>query len=56
MSLAGQLFIAGTWRDAADGRTYEVTPASGEVIVQVAHAGIADLDAALEAVAREVST
>ena len=57
MSLAGQLFIAGTWRDAADGRTFAVTnPATGEVIGQVAHAGIADLDEALEAAARGFAT
>ncbi len=45
-----RLFIAGAWRDAADGRTIPVrNPATGEEIGRVAHAGRADLDAALAA-------
>lgn len=45
-----QLLIAGQWQDAADGRTLPVyNPASGAAIGRVAHAGIADLDRALEA-------
>lgn len=45
-----QLFIAGTWQDAADGRSLAVrNPATGQEIGRVAHAGHADLDRALEA-------
>ena len=45
-----RLYIAGQWRDAADGRTLNVhNPATGAVIGRVAHAGRPDLDAALEA-------
>ncbi len=45
-----QLLIDGQWRPAADGRTIAVlSPATGEVIGTVAHAGKADLDAALAA-------
>ncbi|MBO9723362.1 MAG: NAD-dependent succinate-semialdehyde dehydrogenase [Novosphingobium sp.] len=48
-----QLFIGGEWRDAADGKTLPVeNPANGQDIGRVAHAGRADLDAALEAVDR----
>ena len=44
------LFIAGEWRPASSGRTFEVVnPATDEVIGQAAHAAIADLDEALEA-------
>jgi succinate-semialdehyde dehydrogenase/glutarate-semialdehyde dehydrogenase len=51
-----QLFIAGTWRDAADGRTLPVhNPATGDIIGTLAQAGIADLDAALEAAASAFS-
>ncbi|MDP0929046.1 NAD-dependent succinate-semialdehyde dehydrogenase [Paracoccus onubensis] len=47
-----QLFIGGTWRAAQDGRTIPVLdPATEEEIGRVAHAGIPDLDAALEAAA-----
>ncbi len=43
-----QLFIGGRWCDAADGRTLAVVnPATGAEIGRVAHAGRADLDAAL---------
>jgi succinate-semialdehyde dehydrogenase/glutarate-semialdehyde dehydrogenase len=43
-----QLFIAGQWLDAADGRTLAVhNPATGKEIGKVAHAGKADLDKAL---------
>lgn len=46
-----QLFIAGEWRAARDGRTIDVTdPATGETIGTVAHASRADLDEALTAV------
>ncbi|QYK42173.1 MAG: NAD-dependent succinate-semialdehyde dehydrogenase [Paracoccaceae bacterium] len=45
-----KLLIAGEWRDSADGRTIDVVdPATGDVIGTVAHAGRADLDAALDA-------
>ncbi len=45
-----QLFIAGKWQDATDGRTLAVfNPATGQEIGRVAHAGIADLDRALVA-------
>ncbi len=45
-----QLLIDGAWRPAADGRTIPVIdPATGQTIGTVAHAGKADLDAALEA-------
>lgn len=45
-----QLFINGTWRDAADGRTMPVVnPATGQEIGRLAHAGRQDLDAALAA-------
>jgi succinate-semialdehyde dehydrogenase/glutarate-semialdehyde dehydrogenase len=47
-----QLFIAGTWRGAASGKTLKVVnPATGEVIGALSHAGTADLDVALEAAA-----
>jgi len=45
-----QLFIAGQWCDAADGRTLPVfNPATGQEIGRVAHAARADLDRALQA-------
>ena len=45
-----RLFIAGTWQDAADGKTLAViNPSTGLEIGRVAHAGIADLDRALAA-------
>ena len=45
-----QLFIAGHWQDAADGRSLAVfNPATGKEIGRVAHAGKADLDRALAA-------
>jgi len=48
-----QLFINGSWQDAADGRTLGVeNPATGQEIGRVAHAGKADLDRALEAAQR----
>jgi succinate-semialdehyde dehydrogenase/glutarate-semialdehyde dehydrogenase len=48
-----RLFIDGTWRDAAAGRWIEVlNPATEEPIGRVAHAGIEDLDAALDAARR----
>ena len=48
-----QLFIDGVWRPASDGRTIPVLdPATAGRIGTVAHASRADLDAALDAVAR----
>lgn len=48
-----QLFIAGQWRPGSGGRRIAVTdPATSEVIGHVAHAEIADLDAALAAAER----
>ena len=45
-----RLFIAGQWQDAESGKTIAVhNPATGQEIGRVAHAGIADLDRALEA-------
>ncbi|MFW6201619.1 MAG: aldehyde dehydrogenase family protein [Gemmatimonadota bacterium] len=45
-----RLYIAGEWRDAVDGGTLETrNPATGEVIAEVAAAGEADVDAAVEA-------
>ena len=47
------LCINGAWTKAADGRTIPVVnPATEEVIGSVAHAGLADLDAALDAAAK----
>jgi succinate-semialdehyde dehydrogenase/glutarate-semialdehyde dehydrogenase len=52
-----QLFIAGQWQDAADGRTLAVhNPATGKEIGRVAHAGKADLDKALEAAQKGFET
>ena len=48
-----EFFIAGEWRPSADGRRLAVlNPATAEKIGDVAHAGPADLDAALAAAAR----
>jgi len=45
-----QLFINGQWQDAASGKSLAVfNPATGQEIGRVAHAGVADLDAALAA-------
>ena len=52
-----QLFINGQWQDAAGGKTLAgFTPATGQEIGRVAHAGIADLDAALAAAQRGFET
>ncbi|EKF18299.1 NAD-dependent succinate-semialdehyde dehydrogenase [Nitratireductor pacificus] len=48
-----QLFIDGEWRPGAEGKTIDVVdPATGEAIGTVAHATVADLDAALAAAER----
>ena len=45
-----QLFIDGKWRDAENGKTYEVTtPATGKKIAQCADASRQDVDAAVKA-------
>jgi betaine-aldehyde dehydrogenase len=45
-----QLFIGGTWRDAADGATFDViAPATEERLTQVAAASAPDIDAAVTA-------
>jgi len=46
----GKLLIAGEWRDASGGKTFDtVNPATGEVLTTVADAGSADIDAAVQA-------
>ena len=46
-----QLHIAGKWISAQDGETIDViNPATEEIIGNVAHARVADLDVALESV------
>jgi aldehyde dehydrogenase (NAD+) len=48
-----QLFIDGEFRDAADGRTFDsYEPATGRVWAQVAEAGEADVDLAVQAARR----
>lgn len=48
-----QLHIAGQWRDGEGGKRIDVlNPSNEEVVGTVAHASVADLDAALEAAAR----
>jgi succinate-semialdehyde dehydrogenase/glutarate-semialdehyde dehydrogenase len=52
-----QLFINGQWQDAAERQNLAVfNPATGQEIGRVAHAGIADLDAALAAAQRGFET
>lgn len=46
----GQLAIGGSWRSAADGRTYQtVSPVTGEVVATLGRAGVADVEAAIAA-------
>ena len=48
-----QLLIDGEWCDAASGKTTDVSsPATGQLIGKVAHAGIADLERAVSAAQR----
>ena len=50
-----QLFVGGAWRDAADGATFAViSPTSEATLANVAAAGAADVDAAVEAARRQV--
>lgn len=52
-----QLHIAGEWRDAQGGKRIDVlNPANEEVVGTVAHASVADLDAALAAAERGFAT
>ena len=52
-----QLFISGTWQDAADGKSLAVyNPSTGQEIGRVAHAGIKDLDLALAAAQKGFET
>jgi succinate-semialdehyde dehydrogenase/glutarate-semialdehyde dehydrogenase len=45
-----KLFLGGEWRDASDGKTFEVeNPATGEVIAKIASATVADGKKALDA-------
>jgi len=45
-----ELFIGGEWRKPADGVFFDaLDPATGEVLAKVAHAGAADVDAAVAA-------
>ena len=48
-----QLFIDGTWRPAVSGETFDcIDPSTGDVLVQVARGGAADIDAAVAAARR----
>ena len=43
-----RLLIHGAWMDAANGLTFNTSnPATGEVITQIAEAGVLDIDAAV---------
>jgi len=47
-----QVYINGQWQDAAGGKTFEVyNPATGEVLAEVADAGKAETEAAIQAAA-----
>lgn len=49
----GQLFIDGTWVDAANGKTFDVVnPATGEVLTQCQEADATDVDRAVKAARR----
>ena len=49
----GRMWVAGEWRDAADGRVFEVVnPATEETVDTAPRAGAADVDRAVEAAAR----
>ena len=46
----GKLFIGGEWYNAASGKTFPtLNPATGEILVQVAESGAADVDQAVAA-------
>jgi succinate-semialdehyde dehydrogenase/glutarate-semialdehyde dehydrogenase len=47
-----QLFVAGEWRDAADGGTFDVAnPATGQILAKVADGGYADMGRAIDGAA-----
>ena len=51
--LPQKLYIAGEWREAAAGKTFEtINPATGEVITTIASAEVSDVDAAVRAARR----
>ncbi|MHB1308572.1 MAG: aldehyde dehydrogenase family protein [Limisphaerales bacterium] len=53
MSLPTQLFVDGAWREAASGRRSSlINPATEEAFTEVAAAGVADLDRAIESAQR----
>lgn len=57
LSAPNRLFIDGQWREAADGRTFDlVNPATERVVDRVASATRADVDAALDSAARGFET
>ncbi|MDD5541763.1 MAG: aldehyde dehydrogenase family protein [Acidobacteriia bacterium] len=48
-----KLYIAGVWREAADGKTFAtVNPATGETLASIAAAGTVDVDEAVQAARR----
>ncbi|MGN6306284.1 MAG: aldehyde dehydrogenase family protein, partial [Mesorhizobium sp.] len=48
-----KLFIGGQWKKAKSGESFETAaPATGEVLVRIAQAGAADVDAAVKAAAK----
>ncbi|RUU60031.1 aldehyde dehydrogenase family protein, partial [Mesorhizobium sp. M2C.T.Ca.TU.002.02.1.1] len=47
------LFIDGTWKAAASGKTFDTSePSSGKLLAKVSDAGAADIDAAVAAAAK----
>ena len=49
----GQAFIDGKFCDAADGEKFEtINPATGEVLAEIAHCKVADVDRAVAAARR----
>ena len=52
-----QMYVAGAWRDAADGATYEVVdPATDKVIAVVPQGTVADAEAAIQAARKAFDT
>jgi acyl-CoA reductase-like NAD-dependent aldehyde dehydrogenase len=50
LDFRNQAFIAGAYRDAADGRTFDcISPVDGRVLTRIASCGEADVDAAVKA-------
>jgi aldehyde dehydrogenase (NAD+) len=53
----GRLFIGGEWSPAANGRTFgTVNPATGDVLVEVAEAGVDDVDRAADSARRALES